>query len=63
LPTTAKIAEIMEEHNAVTEDSTRPLLTDHAPTMMLFRHWRGRLSLAIHDDTRVPLSPHQMGAS
>ena len=34
--------------------SGRALLADHAPTVTLFGHRRGRLSLAIHEDTRSP---------
>uniref|UniRef100_A0ACD6ACH6 Uncharacterized protein n=1 Tax=Avena sativa TaxID=4498 RepID=A0ACD6ACH6_AVESA len=35
-------------------NSSRPLLADHAPAVTLFGHRRGRLSLAIHEDTRAP---------
>ncbi|XP_062192653.1 protein MIZU-KUSSEI 1-like [Phragmites australis] len=48
LTTGCKMAKLLGRHNRV------PLLADHAPTVTLFGHRRGRLSLAIHEDTRAP---------
>uniref|UniRef100_J3MY90 Uncharacterized protein n=1 Tax=Oryza brachyantha TaxID=4533 RepID=J3MY90_ORYBR len=36
----------------------RALLADHATTVTLFGHRRGRVSLAIHEDTRAPPGRH-----
>ncbi|KAL6858831.1 hypothetical protein ACP4OV_017833 [Aristida adscensionis] len=47
LTTGCKMAALLGRHN-------RALLADHAPTVTLFGHRRGRLSLAIHEDTRAP---------
>ena len=48
LTTGCKMAAMLGRH------SGRALLADHAPTVTLFGHRRGRLSLAIHEDTRSP---------
>ncbi|WVZ92488.1 hypothetical protein U9M48_038548 [Paspalum notatum var. saurae] len=48
LTTGCKMAAMLGRH------SSRALLADHAPTVTLFGHRRGRLSLAIHEDTRAP---------
>ena len=48
LTTGCKMAATLGRH------SGRALLADHAPTVTLFGHRRGRLSLAIHEDTRSP---------
>ncbi|OEL35550.1 Protein MIZU-KUSSEI 1 [Dichanthelium oligosanthes] len=48
LTTGCKMAAMLGRHNG------RALLADHAPTVTLFGHRRGRLSLAIHEDTRAP---------
>ncbi|KAL6646031.1 hypothetical protein ACP70R_014879 [Stipagrostis hirtigluma subsp. patula] len=48
LTTGCKMAALLGRHNG------RALLADHAPTVTLFGHRRGRLSLAIHEDTRSP---------
>lgn len=48
LTTGCKMAAMLGRHN------NRALLADHAPTVTLFGHRRGRLSLAIHEDTRSP---------
>ncbi|XP_062196736.1 protein MIZU-KUSSEI 1-like [Phragmites australis] len=48
LTTGCKMAALLGRHNRA------PLLADHAPTVTLFGHQRGRLSLAIHEDTRAP---------
>jgi uncharacterized protein (TIGR01570 family) len=49
LTTGSKMAALLGRHN-----NPRPLLADHAPAVTLFGHRRGRLSLAIHEDTRAP---------
>jgi uncharacterized protein (TIGR01570 family) len=49
LTTGCKMAAMLGRHN-----NHRALLADHAPTVTLFGHRRGRLSLAIHEDTRSP---------
>ncbi|ONM03698.1 Protein MIZU-KUSSEI 1 [Zea mays] len=49
LTTGCKVAAMLGRHN-----NHRALLADHAPTVTLFGHRRGRLSLAIHEDTRAP---------
>ncbi|XP_066326951.1 protein MIZU-KUSSEI 1-like [Miscanthus floridulus] len=50
LTTGCKMAAMLGRHH-----NHRPaLLADHAPTVTLFGHRRGRLSLAIHEDTRCP---------
>ncbi|CAD6341742.1 unnamed protein product [Miscanthus lutarioriparius] len=50
LTTGSKMAAMLGRHH-----NNRPaLLADHAPTVTLFGHRRGRLSLAIHEDTRAP---------
>lgn len=50
LTTGCKMAAMLGRHH-----NHRPaLLADHAPTVTLFGHRRGRLSLAIHEDTRSP---------
>ncbi|KAL6844648.1 hypothetical protein ACP4OV_025307 [Aristida adscensionis] len=43
-----KMAALLGRHNG------RALLADHATTVTLFGHRRGRVSLAIHEDTRAP---------
>uniref|UniRef100_A0A0E0LVX5 Protein MIZU-KUSSEI 1 n=1 Tax=Oryza punctata TaxID=4537 RepID=A0A0E0LVX5_ORYPU len=48
LTTGCKMAAMLGRHNS------KALLADHAPTVTLFGHRRGRLSLAIHEDTRAP---------
>uniref|UniRef100_A0ACD5YA33 Uncharacterized protein n=1 Tax=Avena sativa TaxID=4498 RepID=A0ACD5YA33_AVESA len=48
LTTGCKMAALLGRYN------NRPLLADHAPAVTLFGHRRGRLSLAIHEDTRAP---------
>jgi uncharacterized protein (TIGR01570 family) len=50
LTTGYKVAALLGRHHR----SSRPLLADHAPTVTLFGHRRGRLSLAINEDTRAP---------
>ncbi|KAK1631469.1 hypothetical protein QYE76_005784 [Lolium multiflorum] len=42
-----KMVALLGKHN-------RALLADHATTVTLFGHRRGRVSLAIHEDTRAP---------
>uniref|UniRef100_A0A0E0B3Z7 Protein MIZU-KUSSEI 1 n=1 Tax=Oryza glumipatula TaxID=40148 RepID=A0A0E0B3Z7_9ORYZ len=42
-----KMVALLGRHN-------RALLADHATTVTLFGHRRGRVSLAIHEDTRAP---------
>ncbi|RCV31509.1 hypothetical protein SEVIR_6G189700v4 [Setaria viridis] len=49
LTTGCKMAAMLGRHK-----HSRALLADHAPTVTLFGHRRGRLSLAIHEDTRSP---------
>jgi uncharacterized protein (TIGR01570 family) len=43
-----KMVALLGKHNS------RALLADHATTVTLFGHRRGRVSLAIHEDTRAP---------
>ncbi|XP_066394460.1 protein MIZU-KUSSEI 1-like [Miscanthus floridulus] len=43
-----KMVALLGKHN------NRALLADHATTVTLFGHRRGRVSLAIHEDTRAP---------
>ncbi|CAL5013009.1 unnamed protein product [Urochloa decumbens] len=50
LTTGCKMAAMLGRHSG----GGRALLADHAPTVTLFGHRRGRLSLAIHEDTRSP---------
>ncbi|CAO2207027.1 unnamed protein product [Urochloa humidicola] len=50
LTTGCKMAAMLGRHGG----GGRALLADHAPTVTLFGHRRGRLSLAIHEDTRSP---------
>jgi len=50
LTTGCKMAAMLGRHKS----GGRALLADHAPTVTLFGHRRGRLSLAIHEDTRSP---------
>jgi hypothetical protein len=49
LTTGSKMAALLGRHSI-----NKPLLADHAPAVTLFGHRRGRLSLAIHEDTRAP---------
>ncbi|CAM0877003.1 unnamed protein product [Alopecurus aequalis] len=49
LATGCKMAALLGRHT-----SSRALLADHALAVTLFGHRRGRLSLAIHEDTRAP---------
>ncbi|GJN03787.1 hypothetical protein PR202_ga21266 [Eleusine coracana subsp. coracana] len=51
LTTGYKVAALLGRHHHRTRP---PQLADHAPTVTLFGHRRGRLSLAIHEDTRAP---------
>ncbi|CAL5005731.1 unnamed protein product [Urochloa decumbens] len=51
LTTGCKVAAMLGRHG---HSGGRALLADHAPTVTLFGHRRGRLSLAIHEDTRSP---------
>ena len=51
LTTGCKMAALLGRHSG---GRAAPLLADHAPTVTLFGHRRGRLSLAIHEDTRAP---------
>ncbi|KAK3123670.1 hypothetical protein QOZ80_8AG0634400 [Eleusine coracana subsp. coracana] len=51
LTTGYKVAALLGRHHHRTRT---PQLADHAPTVTLFGHRRGRLSLAIHEDTRAP---------
>ncbi|CAO2188591.1 unnamed protein product [Urochloa humidicola] len=51
LTTGCKMAAMLGRHSG---SGGRALLADHAPTVTLFGHRRGRLSLAIHEDTRSP---------
>lgn len=44
-----KMVALLGRHN-----TARALLADHATTVTLFGHRRGRVSLAIHEDTRAP---------
>ncbi|GJN15952.1 hypothetical protein PR202_gb02901 [Eleusine coracana subsp. coracana] len=55
LTTGYKVAALLGRHHH-RSSSTRPppQLADHAPTVTLFGQRRGRLSLAIHEDTRAP---------
>ncbi|KAF8769534.1 hypothetical protein HU200_006572 [Digitaria exilis] len=50
LSTGCKMAAMLGRHH----NHHRGLLADHAPTVTLFGHRRGRISLAIHEDTRSP---------
>jgi uncharacterized protein (TIGR01570 family) len=50
LTTGCKMAAMLGRHKS----GGRALLADHAPTVTLFGHRRGRVSLAIHEDTRAP---------
>ncbi|CAM0150769.1 unnamed protein product [Urochloa decumbens] len=52
LTTGCKMAAMLGRHSG--GGGGRALLADHAPTVTLFGHRRGRLSLAIHEDTRSP---------
>ncbi|TVU01441.1 hypothetical protein EJB05_53091, partial [Eragrostis curvula] len=52
LTTGYKVAALLGRHH--NGGGGRKLLADHAPTVTLFGHRRGRLSLAIHEDTRAP---------
>ncbi|XP_037427782.1 protein MIZU-KUSSEI 1-like [Triticum dicoccoides] len=49
--TGCKMAALLGRHSG---GGGRALLADHAPAVTLFGHRRGRLSLAIHEDTRAP---------
>uniref|UniRef100_A0A0D9X8W4 Protein MIZU-KUSSEI 1 n=1 Tax=Leersia perrieri TaxID=77586 RepID=A0A0D9X8W4_9ORYZ len=53
LTTGCKMAALLGRHGSNTKKQAL-LLADHAPTVTLFGHRRGRLSLAIHEDTRSP---------